>query len=143
MSFLKALREAESARYDNYDVNYTMNRLHSIEESCTLGKPLPFTVSMVPVIEISEGSYAMDSDLFSKYITTNSIDVSTGITNVCKECELKPNQLSITIQTESADKLYDLITEDAGKMNARCEAVEKHVSYMEQIKESDVGIILY
>lgn len=150
--FLKALRESESAVYNNYDVNYTINEYTHLIEACeTTSDVLRFTPEMVPIFKMKnmnlENTYCIDGELFNKLIKENNVSVKEAIESlyneIGKENEISSvEEMAIVMKYSSPDALYEAVMADPSKINARCALVQESIDLIKSIQETGCKILI-
>jgi hypothetical protein len=153
MTLLEQLRLTESAAYDNFEVNYAINKLASIQESSVkIDTPLAYTPEMVPVIRLecggsSDDMYCVDCDNFKKLIRSNDMTVTSAIDAMMKQVssdtgtDITQCEMGIVFKEEDTSSLYEAVTKDLTKINPRYNALCEHVKLIEDIQATGAKVI--
>ena len=154
-TLLESLLQREDAVYNNATVMEVIGQLNDIQESCSsLMNPIQYTVEMVPIVKLEncngEGDekYCVNCKDFKKLLGSSNMSISDAIgsliSQVEKDCGAKceASDMAIVIPKEDSDELYKSITPDPTKINAKCEAIAKHVDFLKAIQETGCNILM-
>ena len=157
MTLLTALQEQSNAVVDNYNANYTINKLANLQE---LFAPVPalleYTAEMVPVVKFNLESgnvYCIEMEDFARLKRAQHIDESTALNQIYEavkyenadedpEDEIKSvKELAIVLEKEDPEALEKKVKEDPNKVDAKCEAVEAYTEMLNRILEAGAQIL--
>lgn len=154
MSILTETAMGEKAMHENNELNWTINELSAIQESCDhLRTGFNYTPEMIPVFEVGASDdsliYCVEADLFKKLCDSQCCTIQDGLEKMREHLHYSvpsfegPEQMAIAFPKENMYDIKNTVTQDPNKYEARCESVVHRLDIMNCILDEGYRIVFF